>query len=331
MKDIAGDVFWDTGGKGFVRADLKRLLLPAANQKGGSLDLNDDDSLLNSLPGLDIHVGDFAIGERHFGRLDVKAHNDGGLWLMDKVNIDNPDGNLQGKGQWKSGSAARTQLEFELEARDVGKLLDRLGFPGTIKRGTAHLKGDLAWPGAPTGLEYAGLSGRLDLDASRGQFAKVDPGVGKLLGLLSLQSLPRRITLDFRDIFSEGFAFDAIDARLDIRNGVIRTREDLHIDGPAGRILMQGEADLRQESQSLLVSVQPEVAGVAALGAVVMAHPVAGVATIIANKVFQNPLNKVFGFQYRVSGSWADPQVEKVGTSVGAAGAGPAPAGKENK
>ncbi len=102
--------------------------------------------------------------------------------------------------------------------------------------------------------------------AQKGQFNKLEPGVGKLLGLISLQSLPRRLTLDFRDIFSDGLAFDSIEGKLAIRKGVMRTTDPLRIFGPAAQIEMQGETDLKNETQDLQVVVRPEIGSAAAVG-----------------------------------------------------------------
>jgi hypothetical protein len=66
-------------------------------------------------------------------------------------------------------------------------------------------------------LDYATLSGEMKLEASKGQFLKLDPGAGKLLGLISLQTLPRRFSLDFGDVFSQGFAFDSIQGSMSSR------------------------------------------------------------------------------------------------------------------
>ena len=310
-REALGDVFWRSGGEGWVQADLKRLAVPASAAGEGG-----DSRILDSLPGMDIRVAEFTIGEKRLGRLELKARNERSLWNLEALSLQNPDGALKGKAQWNSVGGHHTRLGFELTSGDIGKLLERLGYPGAVKRGSASLKGDLEWDGPLTGIHYPSLTGQMEVAAAKGQFAKVDPGLGKLLGLLSLQSLPRRLTLDFRDIFSEGFAFDSIEGKLDVKKGVMRTREDLAIDGPAARVLMKGEADLRQETQDVLVTVQPELGSVLSVGALLLAHPVVGAAAAVVSKVMQNPLNKIFSFQYHVTGNWSDPKVEKVGQSV---------------
>lgn len=311
--EIAGDVFWNHGGKGRIRAELKRLHLLAGQPVEAT---SPQASVLNTLPDMDIRVADLVIDRRRFGRLDLEARNDGGLWRLERVVLDNPDGHFQGKGMWRNQNGHRTQLEFELESSNVGNLLERMGHPGTIRRGSAHLRGNLNWNGPPSALDYPSLNGELTLAASRGQFAKLEPGFGKLLGLLSLQALPRRITLDFRDVFSDGFAFDSVESRLTVQHGIMRTRDELRIDGPAARVVMKGEVDLSRERQNLNVTVQPQIAGVAALGAIALANPVAGVATLIANSVLPNPINRLFSFRYQIGGTWDNPVISKQGSTM---------------
>jgi len=306
-RETSGDLQWDTTGRGKLTARMKRLVheSPAGVGSGQSAET------IEELPALDIVADDFSIGKRRFGRLELQARNEGQVWLLDKILLANPYGSLTGNGQWQIvGGSHRTRLDFRLDSNDIGKLLDRLGYTGAVRGGTATLEGKIAWNGSPAGLDYASLGGEMKVEAARGQFAKLDPGAGKLLGLISLQALPRRIGLDFRDVFSDGFAFDSIAGNLSLQNGTMRT-ERLQIDGPAARIVMRGETDLQHETERLNVNVQPDLGGTAAFG-VALVHPLAGVATLLAHKILQNPLNQMFGFDYLVTGTWDDPKVEKL-------------------
>lgn len=319
-REAEGQIRWDGTGRGTVRARLRHLTVPeAVPDKPGSADSDD----LRELPTLDVVADNFAIGQRKFGQLTLQAHNASRLWLLDRISLTNPDGKFNGKGQWRMAAGNQpheTRLEFDLDAGNTGKLLDRLGFPGTVKGGTAALAGKLQWRGTPTNIDYPSLSGDMKLEARNGQFAKLEPGIGKLLSLLSLQNLPRRITLDFRDVFSDGFAYDSINGTTTVQNGLMRT-DNLTIDGPAAKVNMSGEVDLGQETQRLKVRVQPAIGNSVALGAAVLAHPVTGVAAMLAQKLLRNPIDQVFSFEYLVSGNWDDPKVEKVGQSAGPAAA----------
>ncbi len=306
-KEAVGDIFWKSAGEGWVEGNFKRLVVrPAAEIGEGST------TLINTLPGMSLSVDDLHIGDKALGKLELKARNDKGAWNLDMLSLQNPDGALKGKGVWNNTGRHQTRLDFELTAKDAGKLLDRLGYGDTVRRGTARLAGDLQWSGPLTGLHYPTLSGQLTVAAQKGQFNKLEPGVGKLLGLISLQSLPRRLTLDFRDIFSDGLAFDSIEGKLAIRKGVMRTSDPLRIFGPAAQIEMQGETDLKNETQDLQVVVRPEIGSAAAVG-VAIVNPVVGAATLLANTVLQKPLNRLFSYRYHVTGTWADPKIDKAG------------------
>ncbi len=315
-REAVGGFQWDGAGAGKLTARLKKWRRP---DKAGSD--AEPGEILKELPALDIVVDDFTVGARRFGRLDVQAHNEGGIWRLDRIELLNPYGSLSGSGQWQISNANRTQLDFTLDSSDVGKLLDRLGYGGAVRGGSATLKGKIGWNGPPTELDYATLSGEMKLDASKGQFVKLDPGAGKLLGLISLQGLPRRFSLDFGDVFSEGFGFDAIHGKMTVKSGLMHT-DRLQIEGPAARVVMRGDADLKHETQNLNVTVQPELGGSAALGIAVV-NPLAGVATLLAHKLLQNPLNKVFSFEYLVTGKWDDPKVEKISRSATPGSASP--------
>ncbi len=316
-----GDLFWNGAGGGTVKGRLGRLKLdPATLPEGGAT--AEAGAAGGKLPAIDFVVENFSLGSRDLGHLELLASNEDGVWELHKILINNPGGKLTGSGQWLSSAGAdHTQLAFQVESQDVGVLLERLGYPGTMRAGTAQASGKVGWNSRPVDVDFTSLNGEMEVEVEKGQFLKLNPGAaGKLLGLISLQGLPRRITLDFKDVFSKGFAFDSLSCKLKIENGLMRT-DRLQIDGPAARVLMHGEVDLQHETQNLRVNVQPELGGTAALG-VALVNPVAGVATWVAHKVLQNPLNHMFGFDYRVTGTWDDPKVEKL-TSTSPQDVGP--------
>ena len=311
MREAQGELLWRSAGEGAVEGTLKRLYLKTPETGSGGT----GSSLVDSLPGMNLVVEDFRVGERALGRLEIKARNDKSTWLLDQFSLANPDGELKGKGSWQSGTRPLTRLNFDLGSRNLGGLLERLGYGEVVRRGSGALNGELQWNGPLTDIHYPSLTGQMTVHAEKGQFSKLEPGVGKLLGLISLQSIPRRLTLDFRDIFSDGLAFDSIDGKLAVRRGVMRTTEPLKISGPAAQVEISGESDLKAETQSLQVVVRPEVGGLAAVGAAAMAHPVVGAAALVANTVLQRPLNHLFSYRYQITGTWSNPQVDKAGES----------------
>jgi uncharacterized protein (TIGR02099 family) len=315
-RDVAGDLSWNSRGKGRLQARLRQLTLGEA--KEGAMQAAQEP--LRALPALDVQVENFRLRSMDLGKLELDAVNRGGIWQMRHIALTTPEAKLTGSGEWRiqrqadatlRAAGTNTQLAFKLETGNVGKLLDRLGYPGTVKSGSAKLEGDLAWTGPPTSVDYPSLQGKLNLNASRGQFAKLNPGVGRLLGILSLQSLPRRISLDFQDIFSQGFAFDSIVGDVQVARGVFSS-QNLRIKGPAADIFMSGDADVNAETQNLLVKVRPSVGESLSVGTMLI-NPAVGLAAYVAQKLLKDPLGKILEFDYRVTGGWNEPKVEKVG------------------
>jgi uncharacterized protein YhdP len=202
---------------------------------------------------------------------------------------------------------------FTIESGNVGKLLDRFGYRDTFYKGEGRVSSDLRWPGALPDFDVSRVSGRVDLDLKNGRFAKVDPGVARLLGVLSLQSLPRRIRLDFTDVFSEGFAFDELKGSASVTSGLFES-DNLTMKGPAADVAIKGNVNLGANTQQLNVHVEPHMAESVALATgAALINPVIGVAALAAQKVLQDPFSKIFSVDYLLTGSISDPVVKKVG------------------
>jgi len=203
-----------------------------------------------------------------------------------------------------------------LDVRDPGRYLARFGLPDAVRGAPAQLSGKVAWQGSPQDFDYPTLNGEFNVITGRGQFLKLDPGIGKLLGVLSLQAFKRRLDGDYQDLFGEGFAFDEITGMVRIRDGVMQT-DDLKIVGPSARVNITGSADLARETQDLKVRVQPTLSAGLSVGAaaLMIANPIIGAAigagSLLAQKIMQDPIEQIFSQQYFVSGSWSDPQVSR--------------------
>lgn len=271
------------------------------------------------VPALEIAIEDFQYKEKQVGHFSLVGHPDGKDWRLRRLNITNPDGKLVGDGVWLAGTGKpQSQLDLQLDISDAGKMLERSNYPNTVKDGSGKLVANLSWAGGPDKFNYATLNGTLKLDANKGRFLKMEPGIGKLLSVLSLQALPKRITLDFNDVFSDGFQFDNINGNATIKSGVIETH-DFQIDGSSAKVTMKGAVDLKTETQNLQVRVLPTVGDSVSLIGAFAAGPAVGMGAFILNKVLGNPLDKLVSFEYNVSGTWVDPKVIKAGRAPAAA------------
>ncbi len=310
-QEINGNAEWISGENsndaGKIIAKLKTLYIPSKNTEDTEETKKDIRRLNSQYPSLNITAEDFQLGNKKLGRLELNAFENVESWVIKKLEISNPDNILTAEGVWHNWTRnPTTNLSFSLTANDIGGTLKRFGQADTVKNGEALITGQLQWPGSPHEFETQGLNGSFKLDASKGQVLKVKPGVGRLLGLLSLQSLPRRLSLDFRDLFSEGFAFDKISATASIKSGVMHS-DDFYMTGPAAEVSIKGQTDLYKETQNLNVKVVPHISDSLSLAALV-GGPIAGVAAFVAQKILKDPFNKIVQSEYKIIGTWDDPQ-----------------------
>jgi len=167
------------------------------------------------------------------------------------------------------------------------------------------------------------MSGQMHVDVEGGQFLKAEPGMAKLLSVLSLQSLPRRFALDFRDVFSQGFAFDFVRGDVRIERGVATTN-NLQMKGVNAAVLMEGSADIAHETQDLHVVVVPEINAMTASLVATAINPVVGLGSFLAQIFLRGPLIQAATQQFHIDGTWDDPRIERVSRRRPAGGQGEA-------
>jgi uncharacterized protein YhdP len=284
------------------------------------------DTQLNQWPEIDVTADALISKERNLGKLEFVAKPQGADWKVDKLILANDAGRVEASGAWRgAGRTQQTKLDVVLDAPDSGGFLARYGYAEGVKGAPTRIEGQVGWAGAPHEFDYGSLNGALRVRVGPGRFTKLEPGPGKLLGVLSLQALPRRVTLDYSDVFSEGFAFDEITGNVRIASGVMSTA-DLKLVGPAAKVDISGETDLAKETQRLVVRVQPALSSIVSSGAALLflTNPISaaivGAGSLFAQTILQDPVEKMFRNDYTITGGWSDPVIVK-----GSAGTTPAP------
>jgi uncharacterized protein (TIGR02099 family) len=278
------------------------------------------DIAVNSWPEIDLTADAlYSKAGRDLGKLTFTARPAGPDWQIQSFTLVNDAGSIRANGWWRDAARPQTSLDVTIATPEAGAFLARFGTPDAIKGAPTKIEGQLAWPGSPGDFDTTSLTGSFRVVSEPGQFLKADPGVGRLLGELSLQALPRRITLDFRDVFSDGFAFDSINGSVKIADGVMST-SDLRMIGPAATVDISGSVDLERETQQLRVRVLPALSTSISAGAAALfiANPLVGAAVgagaLLAQKVLKDPFEQLFSYEYAVSGGWSDPLVERLGS-----------------
>ena len=325
---IAGTATWSlpapAAPNGRVMARLSRIAVPgrgspatwqSAEAKEAAAD--SQDAQVNHWPEIDVTADALLSKERNLGKLEFVAKPQGADWKVDKLILVNDAGRVEASGAWRgAGRQQQTKLDVVLDAPDSGGFLARYGYAEGVKGAPTRIEGQVAWAGAPHEFDYGSLNGALRIRVGPGRFTKLEPGFGKLLGVLSLQALPRRVTLDYSDVFSEGFAFDEITGNVRIAGGVMST-SDLKLVGPAAKVDISGETDLAKETQRLVVRVQPALSSIVSSGAALLfltnplSAAIVGAGSLFAQTILQDPVEKMFRNEYTITGGWSDPVIVK--------------------
>ena len=313
-----GRISWqDVGsGKSKLTARLTSLVVPksAVTEVSGVLT---GEKGPKQMPALDIMVENAELFGKKLGHIELAASTASDsasrVWKIDRLAISNPDAALKASGTWNTqGNNNSTKMTYALQVANAGKLLGRMGYGDVLRNGKGKIDGNLEWHGNPFAFDIPSLSGQVNMAMESGQFLKAEPGAGRLLGVLNLQALPRRLSLDFRDIFSTGFAFDGLSAKATIASGVAKT-DNLKMRGVNATVLMEGIADINKETQHLHVVIIPEISASAASVVYGLAvNPVIGLGTFLAQLVLRDPLRKIMTYEYQITGNWSDPTVTKI-------------------
>jgi len=286
----------------------------------------------HQLPDLDLVVDKLDWGGNELGRLTLMARPVEEGLAFDPIHLRGPSQlDLRAKGTWMAADPrpARTRLELEASTADLGELLRHLDYISPVDEAPANAKAELAWAGGPHELALAELEGEITLDIGKGSLVDVEPGVGRVLGVMNLGALGRRLSLDFTDLFDRGFVFESIKGKLGIRAGQMEMLEPLVIEGSSAEVRLEGRANLLAHSLDQVATVTPSLGGSVALASAIAAGPLVGAAVLIADKASGGALDRIGRHAYDIRGPWTNPAIEPR-LSLGQAPADSAPPARQD-
>ncbi|TAJ53334.1 MAG: TIGR02099 family protein [Nevskiaceae bacterium] len=272
----------------------------------------------NRVPTLDFAVDRLNIGGEDFGRLQLQSERLAGGQRLKQIRLEGGVASLSGEGEWKrQQNASSARASFELGSSDVAAALRGLGFAPTLSGRSARFRSQLVWAPGPRGLEWSQAQGQVGLEARDGALRTVEPGgTSRVLGLLNFYALPKRLTLNFRDVLSKGLNYDRIDGQFELAGGNART-QNLVVRSPSLRVEVRGRIGLSAHDYDQQVTIYPDVSGVT-LGALLLggaslaAGPAMPLLALIANQVLDKPLGEATQIDYRLTGSWDNPEIRKL-------------------
>lgn len=265
-----------------------------------------------SIPPLSLDIDDLQVGKMTLGAAILRSSRLSDGMQVDQLQLRSNDQSIGLTGAWRGkGESASTRLSARVDSRNLGNLLQNLTLGGQLRGGEGQLELNAGWQGSPTGFALGSLDGDLKIDVRNGQLLEVDPGAGRVLGLLSVAQLPRRLMFDFRDFFSKGLAFNKLAGEVRFGDGFART-DAIRIEGPAADIAIRGLTDLRAQTFDQTVDVNPKAGNLLAVVGAVAGGPVGAAVGAAANAVLSKPLGAIGAKTYHVTGPWKEPQVDVV-------------------
>lgn len=266
-------------------------------------------------PVFDLRIERFDAGSAKLGRLEARTLRMDGGQSIETLTASGAELQLDVTGHWRRlEGRSDARLQAEGSSRSIGPLLEGLGYARNLDARSTGFKADLEWPEA-LGVDWTQAQGTLRFDVEDGSLRAVEPGAGRVLGLMNFYALPRRLSLDFSDVVDKGLGFDEIQGEFTIADGIAHT-SGVEIDATSLSIRVRGNVDLVRKTYDQRVTVYPDVSGGVTLGALLLGGPAAGLVALIAQQVLDKPLDQVTQFSYQVTGPWDSPEVDRAGSET---------------
>ena len=265
------------------------------------------------VPSLALEIYDLRLGTLAFNTAVLRTHPVANGMQVDKLDLQSRQQHFAITGSWLGkGRDAQTRVQTKIDTQNFGALLDSLGMKGQLADGKGTVLLDLRWQGAPVDAGAATLAGQMNIDMHDGQLVKIQPGVGRVLGLLSIAQLPRRLALDFHDFFDSGFRFNSVTGDIRFDGGKAHSN-NLAIKGPAADIHIEGAADMVAQQLDQTIRVYPKTSNVLTAVGALTGGPVGAAIGAVAGAVLRKPFSEMAEKTYHVTGAWSDPKVQESG------------------
>ncbi len=315
-EDIRGDI--KIGGLDYntpVDINIQRLSL-ARNE---SEDNNEKNEITpDVIPPLSIVISDLKYDDIDFGEMSLSTSRTNNGLSVDNMSFNKSDMTINGSGVWETiGNEQHSDFSFTLNAASMKTMLETFNYDvTTIEKGKIDLALDAEWQGAPMEFSLSGIKANLHMNIGKGRFTDIDPSAGRLFGLLSLQTLPRRLALDFSDLFGKGLAFDDIEGHFDIDNGNAHTN-NLLMSGPSVNIGISGRTGLANQDYDQIATITPKMSNSLPVASALFGPVGVGVGAVmyLASEIFHflpGKIDTILRKQYTITGSWDDPQITKI-------------------
>ncbi len=273
---------------------------------------------VNRLPNLKLKLAALYVGDVNAGELLLKGSRlEEDAFRFDVSELKSDTYTLTFSGDWQTSPKNETRLDARLVIHELDKMLEHWHVSPVVEAHEGDIQLNGVWDGAPNDFSLKGITGKMHMTFKDGRITHLSPetekklGLGKLLSILSLQTIPRRLKLDFSDLAKPGYSFDKFEGNFVLAHGIMET-EDSMIDGPVAHATMKGSLNLDKQLYDLSLHISPHITASLPVVATIAGGPIAGVATWVASKLINQGMEKISGYTYDVSGPWHEPVVQQV-------------------
>ncbi len=292
-----------------VEVKLQRLVLNG-NQRSQSTATGSIDP--RNLPPLRIAVEEFTLADQPLGQMLLSTRPGKQGLELENLELTSPFYRIAAKGNWRVTTTGQSShLQAKLYSRRPGQALEKLGYKAKLEEGETKVELDVRWPAALIHFDAGLLEGDLNLHIGKGSLPDIDPGIGRMVGLFSLDSLSRRLRMDFSDLSDAGLSFDNIQGNFSFHDGYATTR-DLVLAAPSAQVAITGRTDLKNRRYDQTVTVTPDVGLSLPIAGTIAGGPIVGAALLIAGRIFKPGIDEIGSYRYSVTGSWDNPAIEPI-------------------
>ncbi|SVA56916.1 uncharacterized protein METZ01_LOCUS109770 [marine metagenome] len=197
------------------------------------------------------------------------------------------------------------------KAIDVENLQTKIGLANILKSNDVNINTNFYWTQVPRKSDITSGNGILNIKVKDGEINTQNRIPGKILSLFSFSELPKRLLLDFRDIFAEGFVFDRLEADVVFKDNIAYTC-NLSIYSTTADVIILGATNILERTYNQIVVVQPAVSDLLPGSAAILGGPAAAASMFLLTKILRRPLKDAGLAYYSVNGSWDKPLIEEV-------------------
>jgi uncharacterized protein (TIGR02099 family) len=297
----------NTQGASTLIAEFERLALAKPLTEGVNMETDPSD-----LPAVHLYAKSFQYSGFELGETRIEAYPTNEGYHFEKVDSHSDLVEVSARGDWSlEEDGQRSAFTIHMNSESLGSILQSMDISSSMEGGQTQLKFNAWWPGPPSSFALSSLNGEIEFNVSQGIITDASAGSGRVLGLLSVQALPKRLALDFRDVFDSGFAFDEAAGSFQMENGMART-EDVLLKSSAANILVSGSTDLVAQQYDQVMTVKPGLGNALPIIGAIAGGPGGAAAGLALQGLLQKQLGEVMQVQYTIKGPWEEPSIDPI-------------------